>query len=294
MSPCIPLSTARAAQRTVVAALLVISLAACGPVRQHRPVPEELSETARIPGFHDIRTWGDRTSEAHRDDFIESVHQRRAYLQRTGQAPPRTTDVLALSGGGENGAFGVGLLCAWTDRGDRPDFKLVTGVSTGALIAPFVFAGPEYDDLLEASYTNVTSADVFSPRSILALLRHDGFASTEPLAELIDRAVDEDLLDHIAAEHARGRRLLIATTNLDAQRPVIWNMGAIASSDHPDAPRLFKHIMRASASIPRRLLARLLQGRRRRRGHLRGNARRRRRRQPDLPLGVPGSNSRTS
>lgn len=253
MSPCISSGAGRFAHQTVVATLLATALTvvtACGPIRQHRPVPEELSDTARIPGFDEIRTWGDRTSDAHRDDFIESVRQQREHTQRTGGDPPKTVDVLALSGGGEHGAYGVGLLCAWTDRGDRPDFRLVTGISTGALIAPFVFAGPEYDDLLENAYTTITKDDIFSRRSILALLRNDGFASTEPLAELIDRAVDEGLLDHIAAEHARGRRLLIATTNLDAQRPVIWNMGAIAASDHPDAPQLFEDIMRASASIP--------------------------------------------
>ena len=157
---------------------------------------------------------------------------------------------LALSGGGDNGAFGAGLLNGWTAAGTRPEFKLVTGISTGALIAPFAFLGPAYDGVLKRVYTEVSRKDILTMRSLLAAITNDAIADSAPLWQILRQEVNATFLAAIAAEHAKGRLLLIGTTDLDARQPVIWNMGEIAASGHPKALELFQSIMIASASIP--------------------------------------------
>ena len=159
---------------------------------------------------------------------------------------------LALSGGGANGAFGAGFLSGWTATGRRPPvFKIVTGVSTGALMAPFAFLGPEYDGALREFYTTVETRDIFAIGSLLlSLLRGDSLADTGPLASLIARHVDAEFLRKIADAHGRGRRLYIGTVDLDAQQFVVWNMGLIAVSGRPEALELFRKVMLASASVP--------------------------------------------
>ncbi|AWB22931.1 patatin [Methylobacterium currus] len=152
---------------------------------------------------------------------------------------------LALSGGGENGAFAAGLLKGWTRAGTRPDFGVVTGVSTGALIAPFAFVGASQDEALEKAYTETSAADVFEfgggPESL---------TDTWPLKRGIERTVTPALLEAVAAEHRKGRRLLVVTTDLDSLRPTLWNMGAIAASGGPAGLKLFREVMLASAAIP--------------------------------------------
>lgn len=167
---------------------------------------------------------------------------------REGELPRAA--MLAVSGGGDKGAFGAGLLCGWTESGHRPQFKAVTGVSTGALIAPFAFAGPDYDHVLRTVYTSLGPSDVARKRSILAAITSDGMADNRPLWDQISRHVDEPLMKKIADEHARGRILLVATTNLDARQPIIWNLGKIAASGAPGALDLFRSILLASAAIP--------------------------------------------
>ena len=162
----------------------------------------------------------------------------------------RIYNYLAVSGGGSDGAFGAGLLNGWSETGTRPRFKVVTGVSTGALIAPFAFLGPEYDDELKESYTKVDTSQIFIIRGILSMLWSESVTTTEPLKNLIGKFVDEALLDKVAEEHKKGRRLYVASTNLDAEQPVIWDMGAIADSNKPDRLELFRSILLASASIP--------------------------------------------
>jgi predicted acylesterase/phospholipase RssA len=158
---------------------------------------------------------------------------------------------LALSGGGANGAFGAGFLNGWSATGRRPVFKIVTGVSTGALMAPFAFLGPEYDGALRNFYTTTASSDVFALGSILLrLIQGESLADTGPLAALIAHNVDAGLLKKVAEAQARGRRLYIGTVDLDAQQFVVWNMGLIAASGRPEALDLFRQVMLASASIP--------------------------------------------
>ena len=167
---------------------------------------------------------------------------------RGGDLPPAY--FLAISGGGDNGAYGAGFLNGWTAAGTRPEFKVVTGISTGALIAPFAFVGPKYDYVLQRVYTTTAQTDIFKKRGIAALLFGDSMADTRPLASVIETYVTRAFLDEIAAEYAKGRILLVGTTNMDSLEPVIWNMTAIAASRDPRAVPLFRNILLASASIP--------------------------------------------
>ncbi|VFU10920.1 patatin-like phospholipase family protein [Methylocella tundrae] len=166
-------------------------------------------------------------------------------------APLPDAQYLSLSGGGDKGAFGAGLLVGWTAHGGRPKFKLVTGVSTGALTAPFAFLGPKYDAALTDVYTNIDPSKVFRKRFLpLAALMQDAMADTSPLLGLISNYFNQELLAKIAAEYGKGRLLLIQTTDLDAGVPVLWNIGAIAASGHPSATDVICRILLASASIP--------------------------------------------
>jgi predicted acylesterase/phospholipase RssA len=157
---------------------------------------------------------------------------------------------LAISGGGDNGAYGAGFLNGWTAAGTRPEFKVVTGVSTGALIAPFAFLGPKYDYVIERVYTTTSQQDIFKKRGLIKGVTSDAMADSRPLADLIASYATRALLDEIAAEYAKGRILLVGTANLDSLEPVVWNMTAIAASKDPNAVELFRRILLASASIP--------------------------------------------
>ncbi len=220
-------------------------------LRVRHPLPEHLLDQVQVADQPGIRDWGDVHSENLEQSALESIKQELAANQ--GKLEPEA-NFLALSGGGGDGAFGAGILCGWTAAGTRPRFKLVTGISTGALIAVFAFLGPEYDAKLKEAYTTISDKDIYAVTSVVKLLRKLGkieaAANTKPLAELMERLIDENMLRAIAAEHNKGRRLLVGTTQLDAQRQVIWNMGAIAATYHPDALKLFRQVLLASASTP--------------------------------------------
>lgn len=181
-----------------------------------------------------------------------AIDRERAALSAAGRPtnPLPPASFLAISGGADNGAFGAGLINGWTRTGTRPQFQMVTGVSTGALIAPFAFLGPAYDPILRDVYTTMSPDRVFLRRRLTAALFGEALADASPLAETINRYADQKMLDAIADEYRKGRLLMIGTTDLDAQRPVIWNMGAIAASGHPQALDLFRKVLLASASIP--------------------------------------------
>jgi predicted patatin/cPLA2 family phospholipase len=162
-----------------------------------------------------------------------------------------TRHFLAISGGGDDGAFGAGLLVGWSDRGNRPEFDVVTGVSTGALSAPFAFLGRAYDPQLKAVYTETSAGDIFEKRApLLGAIAGDALTDNAPLRAMISRQLDETMVRRIAEEYKKGRLLFILTTNLDQGRPVIWNIGAIASSNHPKARELIVEVLLASTSIP--------------------------------------------
>jgi predicted acylesterase/phospholipase RssA len=163
-----------------------------------------------------------------------------------GTLPP--VSYLAVSGGGGDGAFGAGLICGWFDTGTMPTFKLVTGVSTGSMIAPFVFLGGSYIGQLNKIYTTISDKDIRTMRALNGLygvVFGDALADTAPLYELISRYVTEQMLADIAVAYKKGRLLLIATASLDQQRPVLWNIGAIAASGHPGALELVRKIILA-------------------------------------------------
>ncbi|MCC0007995.1 MAG: patatin-like phospholipase family protein [Hyphomicrobiaceae bacterium] len=166
-------------------------------------------------------------------------------------SPPNQSDYLAISGGGDDGAFGAGLLLGWTERGDRPTFAIVTGISTGALSAPFAFLGPEYDARLKAVYTDVSAEDIFTKRPVIvAALADDAMTDTTPLRKLIARNLDQEMVRRIGEEYDKGRLLLIATTNLDQSQSVVWNIGALAKSGDPRARELIIDVLMASAALP--------------------------------------------
>jgi predicted acylesterase/phospholipase RssA len=220
------------------------------PVRRSA-VPQELVAKAEVPGLPGVRYLVAGEMPEFLADAQESIKRELEYRAKAGQKGPLPpANFLALSGGGDDGAFGAGLLCGWTAAGTRPEFKLVTGISTGALIAPFAFLGPKYDEQLKAIYTNTPAKDILTPRNRLAAIFNDAMADNAPLWRLARKYVTEEMLREVAQEHAKGRILLVATTNLDARLPIIWNMGKIAASDHPKALELFRSIMIASAAIP--------------------------------------------
>jgi predicted acylesterase/phospholipase RssA len=182
---------------------------------------------AMVPGMRDVRFWAD--SEA---DFREAL-------------PLRSGPWLILSSGGEDGAFGAGLLNGLSASGQQPDYTVITGVSTGALMAPFVFAGPRYNDALRFVYTQITAADIFEVKDT-----GESFFDTWPLKSLIAKEVTPALLADVAAAHASDRRLFVITTELDSERSVVWNMGAIAAQHSDRALNLFRRVLLASGSIP--------------------------------------------
>ncbi len=163
--------------------------------------------------------------------------------------PDGVLSILALSGGGAYGAYGVGVLSGWTESGERPEFDVVTGVSTGALISLFAFLGEEYDELLRDLYTTTSNADIFIDKGVSGFLS-DSLYDYSPLKQQIEEVVTEDILARVAAEHAKGRRLFVATTNLDSSELVIWDMGEIATGGRSDPLLHFQKVLRASAAVP--------------------------------------------
>jgi predicted patatin/cPLA2 family phospholipase len=216
---------------------LFLGIAGCSLPRN--PVPLARISDGQLAGFPGVRFWDVQYNPDVKIDSSDSSD----------------CSFLALSGGGAKGAFGAGFLNGWTDSGTRPEFKIVTGISTGALIAPLAFLGSAYDDELAEGYTTISTKDILSVQGllgwgILPLLTGESYASTKPLQDMIAEMLTPEMFEAIAAEHEKGRRFYIGTTNLDAQRVVAWDMGAIASSGNPDALKLFKKVMLASASIP--------------------------------------------
>lgn len=226
--------------------LALMLLPACTFQGRPQALPFDRQEGAKVAGYGPIRFWADGIDSrvpAYLDDQYRQIVASGCRVCRN------EATFLAISGGGGDGAYGAGLLKAWSERGDRPRFEVVTGVSTGSLAAPFVFAGPAYDPALEEVYTRYGDGDLFRNKGVVGLLG-DSLYDTEPLRRLIERHADDTLLDIIATEHRKGRRLLVQTTNLDAQRPVVWDLGAIAASGNPERSKLFVDALLASAAIP--------------------------------------------
>ena len=239
------------AMRLLAAIACLPLLPGCAALTRGDAVPAADQERATVLGLSDVRYWAGRDPGGFLADAKAAYGRELALWRQAGnRGPLPPAEFLAVSGGGEDGAFGAGLLVGWTAAGTRPAFKAVTGISTGALTAPFAFLGPAYDDRLRAVYTETSAAQVLLHRSYLAAVLQDAAADTAPLRKTIARHFDQGMLDAIAAEHAKGRILLVGTTNLDARRPIIWNIGKIAASGRPGALALVHKILAASAAIP--------------------------------------------
>ncbi|MEM1344352.1 MAG: patatin-like phospholipase family protein [Pseudomonadota bacterium] len=232
--------------------LVAVLLTACGTVARMPSEPATIDAAAPlgIPGI--LRVWGDDIA----DDRLEALEQsliRRAKLMHRDAltaGEPATETILALSGGGADGAFGAGVLAGWTERGDRPVFDVVSGVSTGAIIGLFAFLGPEYDDDLRRFYTEYSTDQLFEPSPFAALTGGTSLSDTAGYNALIDETIDEQIVAALAEEADVGRILLIGTTNLDSARPVIWNVTEVARTRHPRAIELIRDLVRASSAIP--------------------------------------------
>jgi len=234
----------------VILAFCMLILSACSTFDHRSAVPEREKHDAKILGIPNARLFHDQVAEITFELEESLIREGKALgIKRGGVLP--TAHFLSLSGGGDNGAFGAGLLVGWTAHGDRPQFKIVTGVSTGALIAPFAFLGPEYDGALTDVYTNIEPARIYEKRFLpAAALTDDALSDSSPLYQTISNYIDDKMLARIGTEYEKGRLLFIQTTNLDAGQPVRWNIGAIAASGHPGALDLIRHILLASAAIP--------------------------------------------
>ena len=233
---------------TCVLAVSMLVLQSCSSVQPRNAVPENLVEQAAVTGGDIARLWG--------DEAPSDAEARLKLIRKQFSAKDKDDDFtrphyyLTISGGGANGAFGAGLLKGWSESGTRPEMTIVTGISTGALIAPFAFLGSDYDTQLEQLYTSLSTKDLITKRSLLGGVLSDAMTDTQPLRDLLRNTVDDLMIAAIAKEYNQGRRLLIGTTNLDAKRPVIWNIGAIAAVGTEESAQLIRDVMLASASIP--------------------------------------------
>jgi len=228
-----------------MALLCLLLLGACSSILRN-PVPEHVHLETTVLGRDDLRFWGDRS------EFDRKAYHRDPDALRASATGIVGTEhnYLAISGGGADGAYGAGVLVGWSELGTRPPFTMVTGVSTGALTAPFVYLGEQYDEDLQMLSTPLDSSRIFLRRSLISILRGDSIADNAPLLSMLKTYIDEDMIEQIAAEHRKGRLLLIGTSNLDAGRPMVWNIGAIANSGHPGAGDLIRQVLLASTAIP--------------------------------------------
>jgi len=230
------------------ALFFLIALSACTELtRQPQPLDKP---PGQITGFEQIRYYPLDPKHPTLPDLADAYKKETPDNYVVGADGQPAYDYLAISGGGSAGAFGAGILNGWTKQGTRPQFKVVTGVSTGSLIAPFAFLGPDYDAQLKEAYTTIDASKVFFLRDWMSLLWHESVTDNAPFKIVIAKYVDEKLLDRIAAEHAKGRRLYVLTTDLDREQPVCWDMGAIASSGSKDRVELFRQVLLASTSVP--------------------------------------------
>lgn len=236
--------------RLAAGGALVTGLPGCAAPERGPAVPMGRTREATVLGVANERFFPAISTSELEEEFNNAARRQAAVRGLASPFDLPKLEFLAVSGGGENGAFGAGLLCGWTEQGTRPEFELVTGISTGALTAPFAFLGASYDAQLRAVYTELEPRQVLIPRFVTAALWDDAMSDNAPLYQTISRYLDDKMLADIAKAYDNGRLLLIASTDLDAQQPVIWNIGAIARSGHPKAGTTIRKILLASAAIP--------------------------------------------
>jgi hypothetical protein len=223
--------------------------ASCGWPSRHASLAELPTELVPMEGFEDVRAVDGYPDAAFQASFDAAIAQLAASpVPADGR---RDFDMLVLSSGGVNGSFGAGILTAWSQRGDRPTFETVTGVSVGALMAPFAFAGPAFDHRLEQLFRHINPGDLHREKGVLtSVLWDESLADNRPLRQLVARGVDDELMRAIAKGHAEGRRLYVGSTNMDIGQFCIWDLGAIATRGTDEARDLLCDVLVASASIP--------------------------------------------
>ena len=230
----------------------LLLLTACSVVSKHETVPQNLADHALPLGMSDLRYWGDSGQLTMTEQFVKEIleQQDRSGHLYDEQGELQESNYLVLSGGGENGAFGAGILKAWSDHGTRPQFNVVSGVSTGALIAVFAYLGPEYDQAMTDFYTTTQTSDIYSEKSIFTRYTGISIFDTAPFEKMVRSTINEALVDKVAQQSKEGKVLLVGTTHLDSQRLSIWNMGKIAEINSPESLRLFQDIILASTALP--------------------------------------------
>jgi predicted patatin/cPLA2 family phospholipase len=236
--------------KALASALMLFAIAGCAGPERLGAVPPDETVRALPLGLANARFFPATQSAELIAEGRKAVQRQRQALGLAPHAAMPPAQFLAISGGGDDGAFGSGLLVGWSDAGNRPEFQLVTGVSTGALIAPLAFLGGKYDRQLRDVYTTISAGDIYEKRFITSAFLNDALSDTTPLWRLISHSVDEKMMADIATEYRKGRLLVIGTTDLDAQRPCFWNIGAIADSGRPGALDLIRQILRASSAVP--------------------------------------------
>ncbi len=236
----------------IIAVAVFANLGGCATLLEHNGIGDaRLASEATVAGMPNVRFWQDEAPQ----DVITAIHSRIPGLPRLAQNSELVdgrpvVETLALSGGGGDGAFGAGVLAGWSERGDRPEFEIVTGVSAGAIIAPFAFLGSRYDRQLKEIWTQYQTSEIVTSSILPGLLGGPALADNAQMQSLIAQYVDKKMLRAVAAQYGRGRLLFVLTTNLDAQRPVVWNMGEIARRGNEEALQLFRKVILASSAIP--------------------------------------------
>ncbi|WP_112480202.1 patatin-like phospholipase family protein [Vibrio variabilis] len=227
-------------------------LTACAPSLQRNALTPDIALSSEAMFDPSIRTWGDLTHSYDVDGqgtYLRPIQLDKSLLNDLGDKT-RTIDHLSISGGGAEGAYGAGLLNGLSDSGQRPEYRLVTGISTGAIIGLHAFLGEDFDPELRELYTQTTDKDIYKKRGLWALTHSPSLIDTTPFEEMVRAFIDRDILDKVREQHLRGRLFLVKTTHLDAQRSVIWNMGEIALHQGDTAVNLFQDVIIASAAIP--------------------------------------------
>jgi len=240
----------RQSRRALISGLLTFAAAGCTLPTRLAPVPAEKTVGALPLGLSNVRFFPSVQSAQLIAEGRQAVQRQRVALGLGPDAALPPTQFLSLSGGGDDGAFGAGILVGWSEAGNRPEFQFVTGVSTGALMSPLAFLGQRYDPQLRAFYTTISAGDIFEARGLTSALFDDALSDTTPLWKMISNSVNDAMMADLAAAYQNGRILMVGTTNLDAQQPCLWNIGAIAASGQPGALDLIRKILRASSAVP--------------------------------------------
>jgi predicted patatin/cPLA2 family phospholipase len=226
----------------------LLGASGCATMMPRTAAPIPVNASVIVEGYSSIRARADVVN----NDVEQAVAQQyQQILTRHGKnsTQARSVDFLAISGGGADGAFAAGFLNGWSQSGTRPQFEVVTGVSTGALVAPFAFLGKDYDRQLKKIFTQLTDADVYVSKGVFGVIG-ESILDPAPLRNLIEGVLTDPFLDALAVEYGLGRLLLVQTVDVERQVPYIWNLTKIAATAKSDRRRLITDILLASSAIP--------------------------------------------